>query len=231
MPITVPHRHSADIRAAFLSILLPGLGQLSQGRHFQALAAGLATLSLVALSVWLGGITDRAVEVLVFMVLALPCWALQSYDAYLGSSVDTPEWLRTWRAVWRQGHDIRFLGLLLLISALNDTWIILRNLDYLLPFYCTKPAGIAGFAVKAISPALHLAVGYGFVRLRRWALFIYLVYAAYGFTNGVVNLTCFGPGRIRNTLLGAIILSTVYILWRRRVLLKNGGPGLCGRCS
>jgi len=214
-----------DLRAALLSILLPGLGQLSQGRRFQALAACLATLLLVALSVWLGRITDRAVEVLVFMVFALPCWVLQSYDAYLGMSPNTPDWLRTWRIIWQRGHDIRFLGMLLLISVLNDTWIILTNLDYLLPFYCTKPDGIPGFAIKAISPALHLAVGYGFVRLRRWALFIYLVYATYGFTNGVVNLTCFGPGRIRNTLLGTIVLSTAYILWRRGTLLKNDSLG------
>lgn len=210
---------SCDARAALLSLLLPGLGQLSQGRRFQALTACLATLLLVALSVWLGRITDRAVEVLLLMVLAIPSWALQSYDAYLGSSPDAPGWSRTWRVVWQRGHDIRFLGLLLLISALNDAWIIFKNLDYLLPFYCTKPEGILGFATKAISPALHMIVGYGFMRLRRWALFLYLVYAAYGFSNGIVNLTCFGPGRIRNTLLGAIVLSTAYILWRRRVLL------------
>ena len=215
---------SADSRAALLSALLPGLGQLSQGRRLQALTACIATLLLIALSAWLGRITDRAVEVLVFMVLALPCWVLQSYDAYLGPSDTQPDTLRTWTIVWQRGHDIRFLGLLLLISALNDTWIILRNLDYLLPFYCTKLDGIAGFATKAISPVLHLAVGYGFMRLRRWALFVYLVYAAYGFTNGMVNLTCFGPGRIRNTLLAAIVLSTLYILQRRRVLLYKS-PG------
>lgn len=86
------------------------------------------------------------------------------------------------------------------------------------PFSARKPGGILGFVTKAISPALHLAVGYGFVRLRRWALFLYLLYAAYGFTNGIVNLTCFGPGRIRNTLLVVIVLSTTYVLARRRVL-------------
>ena len=213
-----------DPRAALLSALIPGLGQLSQGRRLQALTAFIATLLLLALSAWLGRITDRAIEVLVFMVLALPCWVHQSYDAYLGASDGRSNMLRTWTVVWQQGHDIRFLGILLLISALNDTWIILKNLDYLLPFYCTRLDGIAGFATKAISPALHLAVGYGFVRLRRWALFVYLVYAAYGFTNGMVNLTCFGPGRIRNTLLAAIVLSTLYIVWRRRVLLQTS-PG------
>ncbi|HSN04711.1 MAG TPA: hypothetical protein VLS44_06980 [Nitrospira sp.] len=213
-----------DPRAALLSALIPGLGQLSQGRRLQALAAFIVTLLLLVLSAWLGRITDRAVEVLVFMVLALPCWVLQSYDAYLGTGDGRSDMLRTWSLVWQRGHDIRFLGLLLLISALNDTWIILKNLDYLLPFYCTRLDGVAGFATKAISPALHLAVGYGFIRLRRWALFVYLVYAAYGFTNGMVNLTCFGPGRIRNTLLAAIVLSTLYILRRRRVLLEKS-PG------
>jgi hypothetical protein len=35
-------------------------------------------------------------------------------------------------------------------------------------------------------------------------------------TNAVVNLTCFGPGRVRNTLLITLAGFTVYILWRRR---------------
>lgn len=217
---------STDRHAALLSSLLPGLGQWSQGRRTQAMAAFAATLMLIALSAWLGRVTDRAVEILTFMIAALPCWALQSYDAFLGpEGAPAADWRRTWRAVWTAGHDIRFLGVLLLISALNDTWIILRNLDYLLPFYCTKLDGIAGFATKAISPALHIAVGYGFMRLRRWSLLVYLVYAAYGFTNGAVNLTCFGPGRIRNTLLAAIVLSTIYIVWRRSVLLQRQSKG------
>lgn len=206
--------------AALLSIVLPGLGQLLQGRIVQALIACLTTIFLLALNMWLGRMTDRAVEVLSFMVLTLPYWALQSYDAYLGESPGIPSRRRTWGFVWQRGHDIRFLGLLLFISALNDIWIILKNLDYTLPFFCTKPGGTLGFMTKAISPVLHLAVGYGFVRLRRWALFLYLVYAAYGFTNGIVNLTCFGSGRIRNTLLVVIVLSTAYVLWRRRILIQ-----------
>jgi hypothetical protein len=209
---------SGHTRAALLSLVLPGLGQLSQGRIVQALTACLTAVALLALNMWLGHMTDRAVEVLSFMIVTLPYWALQSYDAYLGPSPGIPSPYRTWELVWQRGHDIRFLGLLLFISALNDAWIILKNLDYALPFFCMKPGGIFGFMTKAISPALHLAVGYGFVRLRRWALLLYLVYAAYGFTNGIVNLTCFGPGRIRNTLLVVIVLSTIYVLTRRQVL-------------
>ncbi len=158
-------------------------------------------MRLIIASLALGRVSGRAAEVFFFMVLALPWWALQGYDAYLGPADTGSSWRRTFRTAWQRGHDIRFLGVLLVISALNDTYIILANLDYLLPFYCTKPTGIPGFLTKAISPVLHLAVGYGFIRCRRWAFFLYLVYAAYGFTNGMVNLTCFGPGRIRNTLL------------------------------
>ncbi|MBI3356171.1 MAG: hypothetical protein HY038_05270 [Nitrospirae bacterium] len=207
-------------RDAVLSSLIPGLGQLIQRRWKAALLSFAVTLLLLATSLTLGRVSGRAAEVFFFMLLTLPWWVFQVYDAYLGRQ-EEPTFLGTWWTVWSRGHDIRFLGLLLLISALNDTWIILNNPDYLLPFYCTKPDGIVGFATKAISPALHLAVGYGFMRLRRWALFIYLIYATYGFTNGIVNLTCFGPGRIRNTLLTAIVLSTAYILWRRPVLLKT----------
>jgi len=210
-----------DVRAALLSLVLPGAGQLLQRRYLQALTACLCTLLLIIASAALGRISGRAAEVFFFMVLTLPWWALQSYDAYLGPSDDMFPWRRTFRAAWQRGHDIRFLGLLLLISAINDTFIILNNLDYLLPFYCTKSGGIPGFLTKAISPALHVAVGYGFVRLKRWAFFVYLVYAAYGFTNGMVNLTCFGPGRIRNTLLVAVVLSTIYVIWRRDVLLRK----------
>jgi hypothetical protein len=209
------------VRAALLSILLPGLGQFIQRRYREALTACLFSILLIAASLVLGRISGRAAEVFFMMVLALPWWALQSYDAYLGSGREKSSWRRTLRSAWQHGHDIRFLGLLLLISALNDTFIILANLHYLLPFYCTKPDGLPGFLTKAISPALHFAVGYGFMRLSRWAFYVYLVYAAYGFTNGLVNLTCFGPGRIRNTLLVAITLSTIYVFWRRDILLKS----------
>jgi hypothetical protein len=210
-----------DVRAALSSLVFPGIGQLMQRRYGPAATATLCTVVLVGVSFLLGHVSGRAAEVFFFMILALPWWALQSYDAYLGPTDGGSAWLRTFRVAWQRGHDIRFLGVLLLISAVNDTIIIIQNADYLLPFYCTKFSGVAGFATKAISPVLHLAVGYGFVTLRRWAFFVYVIYAAYGFTNGMVNLACFGPGRIRNTLLAAVILSTIYIVWRRRVLLTH----------
>ena len=64
-----PHN---DTRAAILSALVPGLGQLIQRRPWAALAACAGTLLLVGGSAWSGRVADRAVEILVFMVLALP---------------------------------------------------------------------------------------------------------------------------------------------------------------
>src|SRR5262245_65953832 len=114
---------AGDVRAAICSLVLPGLGQLTQHRYRQAGTAALATSALVSGSLMLGRISGRAAEVFFFMILALPWWALQSYDAFLGPASDGSGWRRTFRMAWHGGQDIRFLGILLLISAINDTFI------------------------------------------------------------------------------------------------------------
>ncbi|MEB2339694.1 MAG: hypothetical protein OZ918_13815 [Nitrospirales bacterium] len=215
-----PSMSPLDRGAAFWSALVPGLGQMIRGRYRSGVLYGFGTILLVLLSVALGRVSGRAAEVFFFMLLALPWWALQSYDAALGPSATGSDLLRTGRTAWAQAHDIRFLGLLFLVSAANDTIIILQNPEYLLPFFCTKLDGLPGIVTKALSPFLHLLVGYGFLYIKKWSLLVYLVYAAYGTTNALVNLTCFGPGRIRNTLLIALLAFTSYILWRRRVFRR-----------
>lgn len=220
MPAQMPRQSSLDYPAAFCSALLPGFGQLIRGRYQAGVLYGATTILLVLLSLALGRVSGRAAEVFFFMLLALPWWALQSYDAALGPISTGSDLMRTWRTAWAQAHDIRFLGLLFLVSAANDTVIIAQNPDYLLPFFCTKLDGTVGFLTKALSPFLHSLVGYGFLRIKQWSLLVYLVYAAYGTTNALVNLGCFGPGRIRNTLLVALIVFTSYILWRRRIFRR-----------
>jgi hypothetical protein len=227
--MAVPHSaaptNGANMRAAAQSALLPGLGQWIQGRRRHSWVYCAVTLLLIALSLSLGRISGRAAEVFFFMLLVLPWWAVQSYDAYLGASGAPSDLRRTWQAIWSRGHDIRFLGALFLLSAVNDSVIIWMNPEYLLPFYCAKPGGLLGFLTKALSPVLHTVVGCGFLQLRRWALFVYLLYAAYGTTNALVNLTCFGPGRVRNTLLVILLGFTAYILWRRRCFDIHAAPG------
>ena len=126
---------------------------------------------------------------------------------------------RTGRLAWAEGHDIRFLGLLFLVSAANDAIIIAKNPDYLLPFSVQSWTELPASSPRPFPISPYLG-GVRLLRIKKWSLLVYLVYAAYGTTNALVNLTCFGPGRIRNTLLIALIAFTSYILWRRRMFQR-----------
>ncbi len=150
------------------------------------------------------------------MIIVLPWWVIQSYDAYLPKASPVEGWLHTVRIVWGRAHDIRYLGALFLLSAFMDVYIIASNPAYALPFFCTKPTGALGILAKAQSPALHTLLGYGFLRLRRWSLFLYLAYAGFGLLNATVNYACFGYGRIRTTLVLTLLVFTGYVLWRRQ---------------
>lgn len=201
--------------AATLSLLLPGLGQLHRRRPRQAIQIFLLVAALLAGTVLLGRAQDRAAEIFAFMLIVLPVWVVQGYDAYLPSHEHGSGLLRTLRLSWRRGHDVRYLGGLFLLSAFMDAYIILANPSYALSVFCTKPEGLLGAVAKAQSPTLHTLIGYGFLRLRRWSLLLYLAYAGFGLTNAVVNTACFGVGRIRTVLIVTLALFTAYVLWRR----------------
>ena len=121
----------------------------------------------------------------------------------------------TLKIVWRRAHDLRYLGGLFLVTAVADMSIIVANPDYSLAVFCAKPTGIPGFIAKAQSPLLHVAIGYGFLMLRPWALILYMVYAGYGLLNATANLACFGYGRIRTVFLLSLVAFTLYVWWRR----------------
>jgi hypothetical protein len=143
----------------------------------------------------------------------LPWWSIQAYDAFLKS----PERLglgQTLRAIWQHAHDIRYLGALFLLTALTDLYIIIGNPQYSLTVFCTKPGGALGVLAKAQSPTLHVLIGYGFLRLRRWSFFLYLAYAIFGLVNATANYACFGYGRVRTAFLITLLAFTGYVLWR-----------------
>jgi len=152
------------------------------------------------------------------MLLVLPWWVIQSYGASLP---DPLGWRLTVQAVRAHGHDIRYLGALFLLTAVTDLYIILARPDYALTVFCLKPGGLWGMLAKAQSPTLHLLIGYGFLRLRRWGLMLYLAYAAFGVTNASANYACFGYGRIRTVFLLSLIAFTLYIVWRRRCFMPT----------
>ncbi len=146
------------------------------------------------------------------MLVVLPWWAIQSYAAALPLPAGLGQALRI---VWARAHDIRYLGALFLLTALTDFYIIMANPEYALTIFCSKPSGPFGVLAKAQSPTLHVLIGYGFMRLRRWSLFLYMAYAAFGLLNATANFACFGYGRVRAVFLASLVAFTAYVAWRR----------------
>ncbi len=201
--------------AAALSLLVPGLGQACKRQAGRSLLV-IAVTGLLLAGAWgIGRLGGTGAAVLFFMLLGLPWWAFQSYDAWLPPA-STGRWgfRETWRLVWQQAHDIRYLGLLFLLTAATDFYIIVANPSYALTVFCAKPAGLWGLLAKAQSPTLHILIGYGFLRLRRWGLLLYAIYAAFGFLNASANFACFGYGRVRMVFLMTLAAFTAYVLWR-----------------
>lgn len=200
---------------AMLSAAVPGLGQAvkRQTRH----AFGIFTTSclLVGCAWWIGRADGIGAAIFFLMLLVLPWWAVQTYDAWLPATPASAGMGTTLKIVWARAHDIRYLGALFILTAFTDLYIIVANPEYALTIFCTKPAGLWGALAKAQSPTFHTLIGYGFMRLRRWSLLLYLAYAAFGLVNATANYACFGYGRVRTVFLLTLIAFTVYVLWRR----------------
>ncbi len=207
--------------AAACSAFIPGLGQALQGRIRPGLMSFGLCLGLAAFSVAIGRLAGAGAEVFMFMLFVFPGWIFQLYDAYLAFA-PTPDTLRrTWNEVWRRAHDVRYLGALFLLSAVMDLYIILKQPDYALSVFCTKPVGLPGLLFKIQSPTIHTFIGYGFLRLRRWALLLYLAYAGFGLINAMANFSCFGYGRVRTAFFISLIGFTAYVWFRRQVFRRS----------
>jgi hypothetical protein len=202
--------------AALFSALIPGLGQAIQGRMRPGLLSFALCVGLAVFSVAIGRLAGAGAEVFLLMLLALPAWIFQLYDAYLSFTPAPGTLRRTWSMVWRRAYDVRYLGALFLLSAVMDLYIILKQPDYALSVFCTKPAGLPGLLFKIQSPTIHTLIGYGFLRLRRWALLLYLAYAGFGIMNAMANFTCFGYGRVRAAFFISLIGFTAYVWFRRQ---------------
>lgn len=212
MSVDAPTSGGVRRRALACSAVLPGLGQAVRGYPAHAAGIGTATAGLLGCAWLLASVSGLEAAILFLMLLVLPWWALQAYGASLP---DPLGWKSTLRATWERSHDIRYLGALFLLTAVTDLYIILARPDYALTVFCLKPGGAWGLLAKAQSPTLHLLIGYGFLRLRRWALLLYLAYAAFGVMNASANYACFGYGRIRTVFLLSLVAFTLYVLWRR----------------
>lgn len=199
--------------ALFLvSLLFPCSGlflRLYYRLGFQTLLLGGGIASFIFLVTNLAGIGAGVFSGILFL---FPWWLFQAYQ----SSLPKPDSIsQTWKLIWAHAHDIRLIGLMFGLAAFTDIWIIIQNPDYQLNVFCSRPSGLIGILSKVQSPLFHIAIGYGFVRLLKWSLFVYLTYAGYGLLNATINWVCEGYGRIRTVFIVSLLIFTVYIFIRR----------------
>lgn len=195
-----------------LSLLLPCSGLFLRHHHrlgVQTLLLGGGIASFIFLVTNLAGLGAGVFSGILFL---FPWWLFQAYQSSLSQPGSISQ---TGRLVWTHAHDIRLIGLMFGLAAFTDMWIIIQNPDYQLNVFCSRPSGLLGILSKIQSPLFHIAIGYGFVRLLKWSLFVYLTYAGYGLLNATVNWVCEGYGRIRTVFIVSLLIFTVYILIRR----------------
>jgi hypothetical protein len=116
----------------------------------------------------------------------------------------------------RRPLDITIFGVLFLLSAPAELFnIISTGWLYTPKFFGITTHGVLAKAVLAAQPILHLALGYGFLTLRRWAVYLGLYYAADVLTSAVASFILYGYGRIRAIFIVLLVPFVIYLIFRR----------------
>lgn len=113
--------------------------------------------------------------------------------------------------------DFTIFGILFLLSAPMELGNIMSTgWTYKPKFFGIPTDGLAAYVVLAMQPILHVAIGYGFLRQRRWTLGLALFYAADVLTSTLLGFVLQGFGRVRAIFLVALTPFVVYLIRRRR---------------
>lgn len=112
--------------------------------------------------------------------------------------------------------DVTIFGALFLLSAPVELYnIISTGWQYTPKFFGITTHGILAKGVLAAQPVLHLALGYGFLSLRRWAVTLGLFYTADVLTSAVASFILYGYGRIRTIFIVLLVPFLIYLIARR----------------
>ena len=122
------------------------------------------------------------------------------------------------------GTDIRLFGILFVISGVIDFFWIVSYPNYALKVFGTTFTGWIGELVKYQHPVIHLAIGYGFWKTKKWAFYSYLVYLTLACLSEVTTQIVQGYHPTRTTMIIISILFGVYIVWRRPVFEASLRP-------
>ena len=121
------------------------------------------------------------------------------------------------RTAFASGIDIRLLGILFVLSGVIDFFWILSYPNYALKVFGTTFTGWTGEMVKYQHPVIHLAIGYGFWKTKKWALYTYLVYLTLACMSEITTQMVQGYHPTRTTMIIISIIFGLYIVWRRHI--------------
>ena len=117
--------------------------------------------------------------------------------------------------------DITIFGILFLLSAPAELYSIMSTgWAYTPKFFGITLGGPAQKAYLLAQPLLHLALGYGFLTLRRWTPYLGLFYAADALTSAVSSFIFFGYERIRTVFIVLLTPFVLYLIRRRRYFVR-----------
>ena len=188
-------------------------------RHYAKAAEVLAMGTMVGAAWYFGYAFDGPfTPFLLYGLVPLAAawgWGRQVHDAY--SAAGPGSLFPVLPLPSRGSLDLQAIGFLFLMTAFTDLYIIQARPGYGLKILGTTLPGVWGILAKAQSPTLHILIGVGFLLVKRWGLFVYLLYAGFGIVNAGVNLAVLpGPHRIRIAFMLSLAVFTAYILWRRK---------------
>jgi len=117
--------------------------------------------------------------------------------------------------------DITVFGILFLLSAPLELFNIMSTgWQYAPKVFGITTHGAFSKVVLAAQPVLHLALGYGFLTLRRWAVYLGLFYAADVLTSAVSSFILLGYGRIRTIFIVLLLPFVIYLVVRRNAFKR-----------
>ena len=112
--------------------------------------------------------------------------------------------------------DLTFFGVAFILSAFGELAnIVSTNWRYHPKVFGITTTGMVAVGILAAQPILHLAIGYGFLTLRRWAFYLAVFYAADVLTSAVLGYVQEGFGRIRAIFLVLLTPFLIYLIARR----------------
>jgi len=117
--------------------------------------------------------------------------------------------------------DITIFGVLFLLSAPAELYnIMTTDWAYQPKFFGILMTGLAAKVYLLAQPVLHIILGYGFLTLRRWAVYLALFYAADTLTSAISSFILLGYGRIRTIFIAFLTPFVIYLIARRRYFVQ-----------